>query len=48
MIRQKDKEELQRQLEENSNQPESHDLSAEELQNYLLTLPEFEKCDNPP
>ena len=42
MIRQKDKEELQRQLEENSNQPESHDLSAEELQNYLLTLPEFE------
>ena len=37
----KDKEELQRQLEENSNQPESHDLS-EELQNYLLTLPEFE------
>ena len=38
----KDKEELQRQLEENSNQPESHDLSAEELQNYLLTLPEFE------
>ena len=38
----KDKEELQRQLEENSNQLESHDLSAEELQNYLLTLPEFE------
>lgn len=38
----KDKEELQRQLEENSNQPESHDLSAEELQKYLLTLPEFE------
>ena len=35
-------EESQRQLEENSNQPESHDLSAEELQNYLLTLPEFE------